>query len=808
VDAAISLKVLGRLAQSRTPASEDAIGRACDRAFVALAKEVSYDELEFAIEVLAIVGFRRSSGSVAALLDFMRSAEQRHLVHSQDYSAMSALVSKYRGPHSLMTKAIKVLSGLRYLETPAVLKALLWASVHSDDTVRKEATSALSSLAKYNISVFYGDDSESGRGIGATPQLAVIDVLEKMEGSDLLRCLESILLVAEGLLSTSMESARWSSTAVTLSRASTPADGGVPDVRRRTIALLKRIYSLVQSTSQRLSVIRAMNAAARADSQVAKDQHYADMISANAREVLAWFAEIVPGEELQVVQKIEHDSYWIHYHSASEEVRSAALAVKVIIDLNAEYSIYKTLVGFEGIFGDWSKSRRDESYSLRSQEARSAEAKLYVAKIPGDGFDVWRRRILTFARTESNDMATFPVFYEFLAEVAGQYPKFAVELLERDSQPLSKFLIPILRGLWDSELREELRPLIAGWIVQAKHGETDYLYACAKLFLSTKDVDVRLLRQLLDKATELKDAYVMRQVASVSIARGSGDESPEDLREIFMTALSRLTELGDANWVSEIWYRKEAKEVVAALTSADRKDVLRNLSLLAQIDYQAEDVLAVIAEVEPEAVADFLLERAYQPDDAASARTEGGGYEDLPYQLHTLHQPLSKHPDMLIHKALAWYRKDASLFAFKGAKLLQTVFPEFADSFRDSLVTLVRKGDELELEFVAGVLRAYEGQTFIHPVAKELVKRLPSSGEIVDEVEIALQNTGVVSGEYGMAEAYERKRLEVMDWLQDADERVRGFASNYVKRLEVMRDAERKRSDESIALRKFEFGEK
>ena len=61
--------------------------------------------------------------------------------------------------------------------------------------------------------------------------------------------------------------------------------------------------------------------------------------------------------------------------------------------------------------------------------------------------------------------------------------------------------------------------------------------------------------------------------------------------------------------------------------------------------------------------------------------------------------------------------------------------------------------------------------------------------------------------QYGMAEAYERKRLEVLDWLQDPDGRVRAFAAKYVADLESMRDSERARADESIALRKFEYGE-
>ena len=58
-----------------------------------------------------------------------------------------------------------------------------------------------------------------------------------------------------------------------------------------------------------------------------------------------------------------------------------------------------------------------------------------------------------------------------------------------------------------------------------------------------------------------------------------------------------------------------------------------------------------------------------------------------------------------------------------------------------------------------------------------------------------------------MSEAYEKKRLEVLDWLEDSHERVRAFAAKYIADLESMRDFERHRGDESIALRKFEYGE-
>ncbi|MOA54370.1 hypothetical protein D3C78_1779700 [compost metagenome] len=59
-----------------------------------------------------------------------------------------------------------------------------------------------------------------------------------------------------------------------------------------------------------------------------------------------------------------------------------------------------------------------------------------------------------------------------------------------------------------------------------------------------------------------------------------------------------------------------------------------------------------------------------------------------------------------------------------------------------------------------------------------------------------------------MADAYERKRLEVLDWLQDPNDCIRAFAVKYISDLEAMRDSERARAEESIVLRKFNYGEK
>ena len=808
VESSTRIKVLERLAQSTTPAANEAIGRACEQAIASFVDGVNYEVLEFSLNVLLTVGFRHSKEVVAAADAFLRTVETRSLVYSGEPGEQFTAISKYRNAHRLMTKAIDLLNALRYLETKAVVDSLLWASTHKEESVRKAALSDLGAVAKYNISVYFGDGV--ARGIGSAPQILVIETLESKDEEYLKQHLRGVLTLLEGLLSTSMESTKWSSTGVTMSQAVAPADKGVVAVRTRSIQLVKTLYRLVETKSQKLSVIRTMNTAARGNSRGAVDKYFADMMSANAQEVLRFFGDVAKEEDdLQIIQKLEHDSYWIHFHTAAAEVKAAALGVKAIIDANAEYGVYKTLVGFEGIFGDWMKDRKDESFTLGSQDSRVKQSKVLAAQVPADGFEVWRARILRFAQTESNDLATFPVFYEFLAEVAASHPDFGLELLTEHADPLSQFLIPLLRGVWDGERRPQLLPLIRGWIDEASEKETSLLNACAKLFLSTKDVDFEILDKILEKATRLSDVFVIRQVATVAVGRSDSQAWKTDLKALFLRALPRLTQLGDAGWVREIWYRKEATEMVGEFSPDERREVLKNLRLLPQIDYQAEEVLAAIAEREPSLVVKYLCARLYDPDAAVAAVAEKAGddYEELPYQFHTLQDSLSKDPQAVVAEVLDRYSADDSLFEFRGAKLLQAIFPQFSEDFQAELVRLVRDGGEKGLEFVAGVLRAYGGEAFIQPVAKELIKRLPRSSPLINEVEIALMSTGVVSGDYGMAEAYDRKRREVLDWLQDPDECVRIFASKYVNQLQAMSASERLRADESIAVRRFEYGE-
>jgi hypothetical protein len=92
-------------------------------------------------------------------------------------------------------------------------------------------------------------------------------------------------------------------------------------------------------------------------------------------------------------------------------------------------------------------------------------------------------------------------------------------------------------------------------------------------------------------------------------------------------------------------------------------------------------------------------------------------------------------------------------------------------------------------------------------LCKEIIRRLPANDRLRQNVELVLQATGVISGEFGLVEAYRGKRDALVPWLSDADEKVRSFAQEYIASLDRQIAAEQRRSEEGLEMRKRRYDE-
>jgi len=139
-----------------------------------------------------------------------------------------------------------------------------------------------------------------------------------------------------------------------------------------------------------------------------------------------------------------------------------------------------------------------------------------------------------------------------------------------------------------------------------------------------------------------------------------------------------------------------------------------------------------------------------------------------------------------------------SLYNWEVSRLLHTIK---LDS-DEILMALIEKGDDISLNKAATAMHSMEGSS--NRLSIEIARRTDNK-DILRQVSTNLLATGVVSGEYGIAIAFENKAKELEQYQSDPSERVRTFVGLAVQDLKEAANRERQRAEESMQLRRIEF---
>ncbi|NVM92905.1 hypothetical protein FHT32_006598 [Variovorax sp. SG517] len=760
-----------------------------------LERGTDYEELKGALKILSVLAPNYHGAVIPALVTFARTLPARVLTDGGE----PITARGYRSASELICEAVDVPNAIRYAQLDVMVDFLLELTRSPDERVISKAQTALQRLATIDLDYF--------PTLGVEPQKSIVNKLAGLSDEQLVADARAILGVINMVLSPSMEGQQWTYNAVTISRGSVPGNADVAGMRASAIALLKRMYPLNGAVRYRESVINALNAATHRE-QSSQDAETAEMFQRDTIDVLGFWRGLVSTEAMPLVQDIEHHSYWNYYHATSTEIANSALTIRDAIALHDEYQIYKQLIGFEGIFGDWEKLKtREEEWDYGNTNRQQA-ARGYVNAIDDGNRAVWRDRILEFSKTESDDLATFPVYFEFLDLLARQEPDLALELVSEHEAAMQPFLVPLLGGLQLSNREKEVGQVIDRWLVDGTH-----LVAIAKSLFKVGPDRLDMLEAVVARAEELdqRDALSI----AMGVAATLHGQGCAEAKDVFIRGLRALAKRHDARWAKVFWFGREFKTLVAAMEKSNRDEVLASLVNLQEIDYQTEEVLRAVGETDIDAVFGFLSSRLkVEVNERRQLRAEGRSvledkFEAIPYQLHGLNKLLQKHPAKLLHLLREnFYDMDVrSMFPYRGgAKLVKAVFPNFDQPLQAPLLELVVPGAEDDIEFVLAITRAYGGGAPILDICKAIVKAVPEQSTAWREVAAALETTGTVWGEHGMVQAYQRKRDQIGAWKTDENERLRAFSAWLAEQLDRRIDAERQRADESLAVRKYQYG--
>ena len=309
-----------------------------------------------------------------------------------------------------------------------------------------------------------------------------------------------------------------------------------------------------------------------------------------------------------------------------------------------------------------------------------------------------------------------------------------------------------------------------------------------------------LVVSVFRKAVEKKDVSAVAGCAAIVVARPELAHTSL-VEDVFVPAIQFLTDLKNTSWTDNAWFQARASEFFAGLNERQAQIVLDNLVYHPKIDHRIEVIIGALAKVAYNAVWRFFQTRF----DLGAASEDNSDYEAIPFIFHRVQTELAENAAAAVDIVKSRYVNGDPMFGFRGGRLLSIVFPDCSDDLKSKLLALVEAEGKFCFEFILAVLTNCKGQVSIHTVCQALINCLPEEDQRLAEVEHLLLKTGVVSGEFGMVDAYRQKKVEVSTWKTDDREKIRKFSERFIRNIDRLIAAEQSSAERDLELLKLNW---
>ena len=633
-------------------------------------------------------------------------------------------------------------------------------------------------LASYNL--------QAWKQVGPGIQLYLGDALAKMTEAEIDKIRPLAITIWRCLLSSEVDSTSWSGDTVTISKGAVPVSDNIKAMRAMAIKGLTGLFDRSISEAQRRSVISVFWEA----TQLPHQANYSNALLATAINDMTAIAGIL----LPRLAAMDYDE-WEHIenHLFREYMRFKPLAeadkdtkgvkveaqelIAVIKDIRTRmnripnYIRYKTLVGYEGVFS-WQWNQEDMDFA-KIERFRKGRAARFVDQINDSNAGKWLEFIRRCAATKSSDMATFPIFVEFLALLGEKQPATAVKAIDSGNADILNFLPALLTGLSKSRARADYQRIVRDFVKDGRH-----LSSIARSLRFKDEVTVEETESLVAAALKVDDELAVIECLASAVFNWPklGDGV---IDKVFLPALIWLTERRDTRWVRGVWFLPQLTDFLRHFDAGQAQLILANLLHAAKIDHDIERILTVIASRHVGLVWAYFRDRLLIREDA-----DAGSYEAVPYQLHDLPRVLAADPLSAIRELRKWFKAGDNMFQFTGGRLLHSTFPQCTSELAAAVLEVCKALTSEDVDFSLHALHNYSGEPAIHDVMKAIVRAVAVDDGRLGRVSMLVENTGGVWGEYGMVDALRERKALIKEWLTSKDPKVKGFAEQTIRHLD------------------------
>ena len=698
-------------------------------------------------------------------------------------------------------ECLQILDYIRYVDPEKIFTEFLKIYDDPEYQDKKSILTKIKNLAEFNYKVL--------EKAGYFVQECLCLYISRFDSTAMLKLKAVIVQICESFFKTYYERTIFEYNSVAISDGNLPGSSKLSDIRAKAIGFLKELSNLSETDLEKHKIFEVLTSAMRTPSKQGYDDELLLIILKNGFDITEYYlgkAESLSGELASLVEAFFLSKYKIaksitKRKGVSPEVLIQAKKLKEkllefgkCINKDAQYIIYKTLIGYSSVLRqEW--TRNTFSYEQK-KSYRSEQINKFIASINAKKEEYWTEIIMRCSKVQSNDKSILFYYVQFLELLGKNKPAFAYKLISEKHQELSNYLCYLMVGLIDSSLKDSTYKLSGVWISEGK-----YLDQLVWVYRRTKFLDDEMLLQVVSKIIESKDTFILKHLIS-AVIENFDSINKVLIKKVIIPSIAYLTINKNATWVEVGLINPDKINVFfEAMDVSDIDVILDNLVYANSIDYSTQLVLLAIGNCFSEKLIAFFGKRLTHKPIA------GSRYDRLPYSLDQLRELLAFHGDLILAAAITWYQDNANDFKRKGATFIKLIFPNFNRSLEQSLQELLQNNIDLYLPIVLSILGNYSGELFLYGMCKKIVALLPDDSQFLTEIQsIMLGESNIIStsGEFGMAEFYKDKKVQIQTWVNDGEPKIELFAKKLLQRVDNNIGFEKRRAEQDIARRKRE----
>lgn len=673
----------------------------------------------------------------------------------------------------LQLTSLKLLKRLCFVDLDKVIGRLLkYLDSNHSTKIKEQVISILDYIVEPRLY-----DLNDVKVFSTEPQAVMLKHLKKLSKKRFIKEVDVYLkLIGKMLQLEFTETQMTDYRTMTFRQISFPKMKHLVKLRNDVFSYLNTQYLLCKDNSIRLKILRIMSDFTKTPISAGYSDEVENMVVDNSRGVIQFFNDVYPNSTEELKSEIDDQVAWIEKRFT--KIKFTGLEhLRQLIERDSEYKVYKTLVGYERY--------RDIDKSWSEIEIERKEDLLeLVGRIQAEDWSEWKKKIQGLLNSAiSDDLGKYRYLSMLFKELSREDYSKGLELLKLNN--LSWFLGDIYSGLLEADKDKAYVSLEN----EIKH--MDHLDVIAHMSIKEPDFPPKLVSLMYKTAIKEKQIDSVRYLIRMSLKHFQYKDF--DKKDLFH-GLKFLTE----NKIPlDRWELYEmSDEFLAGLTGSERLMILSSFLLSKAISYEQEEILFKLMEINPKDILDFWKERILIGSKDFERRdvTDLKHYDAIPYNFHHDTVVWDKNAKLIIPEIINLMKKKNWYFKWEGAQLIKAAYPSFNKVLSKAVIDLGQRGSDNDFEILFRILNVYEGNEFVLPTVFSLIN-IPIDKKLWKDLFIVISNTGVVHGEYGFVNEYQKKKISLENKLKRGNSLEKEFLDEYYEYINSRISYEKKRAD-------------